>query len=682
MAKNRLAYETSPYLLQHANNPVDWWPWGPEALAQAKSKNKPILLSIGYAACHWCHVMAHESFEKKPTATQMNDLFINIKVDREERPDLDTIYQHALQVLGQQGGWPLTMFLTPDGEPFWGGTYFPPKSKYGRPGFPDILNTINEYWIDKQEAISQNVSALKDSLSHLGVSESGEEINLETIERAARRLGQEYDTVNGGIGAAPKFPNHSVLELLWKTYKRCGREDLKQTTVLTLEKMSQGGIYDHLGGGYARYSTDAIWLAPHFEKMLYDNAQLLDLLTWVWQETGAPLFRARAEETVAWVLREMVTADGGFAATLDADSEGEEGKFYVWNHTQIEGALGSDAPLFIEAYDVRPTGNWEGKTILNRTNNDRLYSSKEENILAACRARLLSERDKRIRPGWDDKVLADWNGLMIAALAHAGAVFREPSWLSASRRAFDFVTDSMGENGRLYHAYRGGKVNHAATLDDYAGMIRAALSLYEVTGAQDCLGAAKQWTKIVGDHFWDNDGGGYFFTADDAEALIVRTKSASDNATPGSNSVMVANLSRLYYLTGNPEYRDRADQVITAFSGGLAKNFFPFATLMNSAEFLQCAIHISIVGARNELACQHLLDAVYQTSIMNKVISVIPPGGDFPKNHPAFGKKQTDNVATAYICVGATCSLPITDAKALSNHLKASARDPRCQNSS
>lgn len=670
MAKNRLADETSPYLLQHADNPVAWRPWGPEALNEARSKNKPILLSIGYAACHWCHVMAHESFENKTIAAKMNDLFVNIKVDREERPDLDTIYQHALQALGQQGGWPLTMFLTSEGEPFWGGTYFPTESKHGRPGFPDVLNTINEYWLEKQEAISQNVAALKDSLSHLGVSERGQEIDLETIERAARRLGQEYDTVNGGIGAAPKFPNPSILELLWKTYRRCGREDLKNTAVLTLEKMSQGGLFDHLGGGYARYSTDAIWLVPHFEKMLYDNAQLLDLLTWVWQETEQPLFRCRAEETVAWVLREMVTAEGGFAATLDADSEGEEGKFYVWDQSQIKSILGLEAPLFIEAYDVRPAGNWEGRTILNRTNNDRLYTSNEEQILGRCRKRLLLERDKRIRPGWDDKVLADWNGLMISALAHASAVFSEPSWLCAAERAFDFVTGAMNEEGKLYHAYRNGKVNHAATLDDYAGMIRAALSLYEVTGAEKCIKAAEQWATTASAQFWDKEGKGYFYTADDAEALIVRTKSASDTATPSSNGVMVANLSRLYYLTGNNEYRSRADQVITAFSGEIPKNFFPFATLMNSAEFLQCAVQISIIGFRNDPGCQRLLDAVYQNNIMNKVVSVITPDGNVPKNHPAFGKKQKDNLATAFICVGTTCSLPIIDANSFTNRLK------------
>jgi len=670
MANNRLADQTSPYLLQHADNPVDWQPWGPEALEEAKAKNKPILLSVGYAACHWCHVMAHESFENKNIATQMNELFVNIKVDREERPDLDTIYQHALQLLGQQGGWPLTMFLTPDGEPFWGGTYFPPESKYGRPGFPDVLNTIHGYWTDKQDSISKNVSTLRDSLSEMAQSESGGEIDLDVVERAAQRLAQEYDTVNGGIGTAPKFPNPSILELLWRTHKRCGHEDLKQIVLLTLEKMCQGGIYDHLGGGFSRYSTDAIWLAPHFEKMLYDNAQLLDLLTWAWQETREPLFKLRAQETIDWVLREMIAEGGGFAATLDADSEGEEGKFYVWTQTEIERILEQHAPLFIEAYDVHPTGNWEGKTILNRTNNDRPYATQEEEILAECRDRLMAEREKRIHPGWDDKVLADWNGLMIAAMAHAGTAFAQKEWVNAAQRAFDFITNTMGRNGKLYHAYRDGKVNHAATLDDYTGMIRAGISLYEITGTTDCLAAAESWVAVVNDQFWDTKDGGYFFTAADAEALIVRTKSAADNATPAGNSVMVTNLARLYYLTGNTAYRDRADQTTTAFSGELAKNFFPHTALMNSAEFLQRGVQIAIIGDRENSDCQALLTAIYDVNVMNKIVTVIAPADSLPDNHPASGKEQTADAATAYVCVGMTCSLPMTDADALTNYLK------------
>ena len=670
MKKNKLGKETSPYLLQHAKNPVNWWPWGEKALNEAQAENKPILLSVGYAACHWCHVMAHESFENKNIATQMNDHFINIKVDREERPDIDAIYQHSLQALGQQGGWPLTMFLTPKGEPFWGGTYFPPTAKFGRPSFPEVLHTIYDYWDNKQDAVTKNVSALKESISQLGISERGEEISIELIDRAAKRLAQEYDTVNGGIGAAPKFPNPSILELLWRNYKSNGHQDLKKIVLLTLEKMSQGGIYDHLGGGYARYSTDAIWLVPHFEKMLYDNAQILELLTWVWQDTGRSLFSNRIKETADWLLREMVAENGAFAATLDADSEGTEGKYYVWDESEIEQVLGAHTPLFKGAYDVTPDGNWEGKNILNRTKNKRDYSQKEEELLEKCRQKLLRERQKRVRPGWDDKILADWNGLMITALANASVVFKQTSWLEAATRAYDFILNKMNNQNTLSHAYRAGLVNAVATLDDYAGMIRASLTLNELTGEQKYIENAQSWITTIDKDFWDKNNDGYYFTPVSARELIVRTKSASDNATPGGNSVMAANLAKLYYLTGKHHYRERAEAILLAFSGELASNFFPFATLLNAAEFLQSAVQIAIIGNRKDKDCIDLLSEIYQQNLINKVITVIPPDGKLAGTHPAFGKTQVNHSATVYICQGTTCSLPITTAKELKHFFR------------
>lgn len=669
MIENRLAGETSPYLLQHADNPVAWQPWGPEALAEAKAQNKPILLSIGYAACHWCHVMAHESFENEEIAGVMNDLFVNIKVDREERPDLDTIYMHSLSLLGQQGGWPLTMFLTPDGEPFWGGTYFPPESRYGRPGFPEVLRTIHEYWRDKQDAIAQNVSTLRDALAKMGQSKSGGGVTLSVVERSAQRLAQEFDKVNGGIGTAPKFPNPSILELLWRTYRRCGHADLRDTVLLSLEKMSQGGIYDHLGGGFSRYSVDALWLAPHFEKMLYDNAQLIQLLTWGWQETGNPLFAQRVVETIDWAQREMIADGGGFAATLDADSEGVEGKFYVWDETEIDTVLGTNSALFKDAYDVTHGGNWEGKNILNRNAADRDFSEDEEYILTHCRQQILTERDRRIRPGWDDKVLADWNGLMIAATAEAGAVLEQPDWIAAARTAYDFVVSNMVRDDRLYHSYRDGKLKHLGSLDDYAGMIRGALALHEVIGEPDFLTQAETWAALLDRHYWDPKGGGYFFTADDAEALIVRTKSAEDHATPSGNGAMVSNLARLYFFTGDETYRARADALIGAFSGAMAENFFPLAALMSGIEFLQCGTQIVIVGKRGADDSQALLDAVLATSLPNRVLTVIEPEDTLPDNHPAHGKTQQDGKATAYICVGTTCSLPLTLAGDLADAL-------------
>jgi len=661
MTENRLASETSPYLLQHAHNPVDWNPWGPDALASAKSQNKPILLSIGYAACHWCHVMAHESFENDGIAAVMNELFVNIKVDREERPDLDAIYMHSLALLGQQGGWPLTMFLTPGGEPFWGGTYFPPESRYGRPGFPDVLRTIHEYWRDKPDDIAQNVATLRGAIANMATSKAGGEISLDVIERAAQRLAQEFDKVNGGIGTAPKFPNPSILELLWRTYKRRGHVDLRNTVLLTLEKMCQGGIYDHLGGGFARYSVDSMWLAPHFEKMLYDNAQLIDLLTWAWQETGNPLFAARVRETIDWTNREMIAEGGGFAATLDADSEGEEGKFYVWSAAQTDTVLGADAALFNEAYDVNPAGNWEGKTILNRSNPVRPFTDREEETLATCRELLLAERDKRIRPGWDDKVLADWNGLMIAAMAEAGAVFDQPDWVATARTAYGFVREHMVRHGRLFHSFRNGLLKHVGTLDDYAGMICASLVLSEITGEAGYLEDAESWTAHLDKHYWDEVGGGYFFTADDAEALIVRTKTASDHATPSGNGMMVAALARLYFMTGNNSYQIKADILVTAFSGEVSENFFPLAAFMNGIETLQCGQQLVIVGDRQDPKSQDLLRTVFASCLPNRILTIIAPDDDLPAAHPASGKTQKGGAPTAYVCVGTTCSLPLTE---------------------
>ena len=585
MSQNRLSEEASPYLLQHADNPVHWYGWGPDAISAAKEQDKPILLSVGYAACHWCHVMAHECFESDAIAAQMNDLFVNVKVDREERPDIDTIYQHALQLLGQQGGWPLTMFLTPDGEPFWGGTYFPPDSRYGRPGFPQVLTAISEYWHEKRDKALETAEALNNGLKKVWTPEQAEAgtkgIPLAINDQAAARLAQEFDMVNGGFGQAPKFPNPSIHELLWRSWLRSGNETVRDAVLVSLTKMSQGGIYDHLGGGYARYSTDSSWLAPHFEKMLYDNAQIVDLLVRAWQDTRNPLFAQRVEETIEWCLREMIAPvddDAGrpFAATYDADSEGEEGKFYVWSTSEVTDVLGdgADTVLFKTIYNVSPEGNWEGKNILNRIAHPDLLDEAQEATLAAAREKLLAARNGRIWPGWDDKVLADWNGMMIAAMASAACVFDKPAWLTAAVSAFAFVRDRMQSDGRLLHSFRAGKLKHAATLDDYANMARAAVVLYEATGDMSYVNTARRWVDVIDTHFWDDAGGGYFFTADDAEALIIRTKSAADNATPAGNSVIAATLARLHYLTGEEAYRIRAEEIFTAFAGEVSKNFF------------------------------------------------------------------------------------------------------------
>ena len=480
--ENRLARETSPYLLQHKHNPVDWWPWGTEALAAAKSANKPILLSVGYAACHWCHVMAHESFEDDATAGVMNELFVNIKVDREERPDIDQIYMSALHHLGEHGGWPLTMFLTPDGEPFWGGTYFPKTARYGKPAFVDLLREVERVFREDPRSVEQNRSALMERLAEGGRAKGGVAIGPQELNRVAGQIAGMIDPVHGGMRGAPKFPQPTMLEFLWRAGQRTNDRRYFGAVELTLARICEGGIYDHLGGGFSRYSVDERWLVPHFEKMLYDNALLLELLALAHQRSANELFRIRARETVDWLAREMTTGEGAFCASLDADLEGEEGKFYVWSLAEVESVLGKDeAALFAAHYDVTSEGNFEGYNILNRLKH--LPRSIEvEKRLAPMRAELLAARAKRVRPGLDDKVLADWNGLMIAGLVHAGTTLDEPRFIGLAARAFAFIAARMTRGDRLGHSWREGRLLFPGLASDHAAMIAAALALHEATG--------------------------------------------------------------------------------------------------------------------------------------------------------------------------------------------------------
>ncbi|MBL8692322.1 MAG: thioredoxin domain-containing protein [Rhodospirillaceae bacterium] len=659
---NRLDQATSPYLLQHKDNPVHWTTWGPDAFAEAKRRGVPVLLSVGYAACHWCHVMAHESFEDPATAAVMNELFVNIKVDREERPDVDTIYQSALALLGESGGWPLTMFLTPDGEPFWGGTYFPPSARYGRPGFIDVLKSVHGTFLRQPDTVAKNVGALKDALGKLSASRAGGMPSLEDLDKVARSLARNVDPFFGGFGGAPKFPNVPGFLTLWRAWIRTGLQPFLEAVTVTLNRMCQGGIYDHLGGGFARYSVDEEWLVPHFEKMLYDNAELIDLLTLAWQDMKTPLYQHRVEETIAWLFNEMIVGNGGFASSLDADSEGEEGRFYVWTEKEIDQVLGEASPSFKRAYDVTALGNWEHSTILNRSRSPDLLSPDEEGLLGRARAKLLEVRAGRVRPGFDDKTLADWNGQMIAALANAALAFQRPDWLEKARAAFAYVERVHGRGDRLLHSARDGKAQHAGLLDDYAQMTRAALTLYEASGEGAYLAKARAWSKVLDAHFWDAQNAGYFFTPDDGEALIVRTRNAHDNATPSGNGTQAANLARLWYLTGEASYRDRAEAVIGAFSGDVSRSAMAFSTLLNAAELLLAGQQIVIVGDRAGSDTKALLDAVAALSLPNRVLQVIAPGDALPAAHPAHGKGQVDGKATIYVCEGTTCSLPVTEA--------------------
>ena len=655
--ENRLGRETSPYLLQHKHNPVAWWAWGPEALAEAQNTGKPILLSVGYAACHWCHVMAHESFEDADTAAVMNELFVNIKVDREERPDIDQIYMSALHHLGEQGGWPLTMFLTPKGEPVWGGTYFPKTSRYGRPAFTDVLREVSRLFREEPEKIGQNRDALMERLAKEARPEGKVTIGARELDQLARQIGGAFDPTNGGLRGAPKFPNAALYELIWRAGLRSGDERYFKLIEHTLERICEGGIYDHLGGGFSRYSVDERWLVPHFEKMLYDNAQLLEMLALAHGRSGEPLFRQRAAETVGWLKREMTTEGGAFSASLDADSEGEEGKFYVWSKAEIDQALGAEnAAFFVQHYDVTPDGNFEGHNILNRLN--RLpRSTDDEARLAMLRNSLLMLRSNRVRPGLDDKVLADWNGLMIAALANAGAMLGEPSWVDMGARAFEFIVRSMTKGDRLGHSWREGRLLYPGLASDFANMIRAALALYEATGRGTYLEQALVWQRAFDQNYANPGNGGYFLTASDAEGLVVRPASTSDDATPNPNSIAAQNLVRLAALTGDAKWREQADRLFDGVLAGGADALMQHAALLNALGMRLHAAEIVVTGPEHE----RFAAAALKLPFVSRVILRAPQASALPASHPAQAKIAAGTGSAAFVCVGETCSLPVTD---------------------
>lgn len=671
VATNRLGQETSPYLLQHQHNPVHWLPWSDEALALARATGKPILLSIGYAACHWCHVMAHESFEDPAIAAQMNDDFVNVKVDREERPDLDHIYQQALMMMGRRGGWPLTMFLTPDGEPFWGGTYFPPRAQGGRPGFGEMLTAVAEAWRGRAKAIEQNLVALRSGLAQLGETPPGAPISEALVKDVAALWLERLDPVHGGFGVAPKLPQTMALEFLWRRWRRGGDVAARDAVRLTLDHLAQGGVYDHLGGGFARYSTDDRWFAPHFEKMLYDNALLLALYVEVWLETGDDVFRQRIEQTIGWLARDMRTAEGGFAASLDADSEGEEGRFYCWSQAEIVAALGPDAEDFAAAYGVSAEGNWEpGRNILHRLAAPDWRGEAQEQALTAQRARLLALRAARKAPERDDKILADWNGLAIAAVAKAADVFSRPDWLALAVDAFAFIHGALSDaDGRLRHSWRAGQSRPIALLDDYAAMTRAALALHEATGQHGFLDAARHWVETV-ETFYRDPRGGYFFTAADGEVLAARAKIAEDSATPSGNGLMAQNFARLFLLTGEETFRARAEGLIETFGGAIGAGKLGFSSLLNAWDDLRDGVQLVLVGFPEAEDLAALKRAALSVSRPGRSLVVVAPGSAAP-GAPAFGKTMIDGRAAAYLCQGATCAAPILEPCALVDALRA-----------
>jgi uncharacterized protein YyaL (SSP411 family) len=668
LSYNRLSEETSPYLLQHKDNPVHWWPWGDDAFAEAKRLDKPVLLSVGYAACHWCHVMAHESFEDEGTARLMNELFVNIKVDREERPDVDALYMNALHHLGEQGGWPLTMFLTPESEPFWGGTYFPKEAIYGRAPFSHVLREISRVYREERDKVRSNADQLRAAVQPRMEPAAEDNLNENTLADLAGRLSQAIDPDNGGLMGAPKFPNCVILGFLWKLGLQNGIASCIDGVEQSLLHIAQGGIYDHLGGGFARYSVDERWLVPHFEKMLYDNALLIDLMTEVWKERRHPLLQIRVAETIEWLLREMIAPDGGFASSYDADSEGVEGKFYVWSRDEVIEALGEkDGAFFCEVYDISEEGNWEGANIPNRLHSMELLSPAEEEKLDELRAVLFEKRKARVAPGWDDKVLADWNGLAISALANAGQAFGRPDWIDAAETCFAFVTGRMERDGRLLHSYRAENAKTPAVANDYANMIGAALALYRARGDKARLADAERWTQTMQDQYWADPQGGYYLSAAETTDIMVRTLSARDDATPNANAIMLGNLAALYLMTGNERYRATAE----ALRKGLAGEAIRFASF-HTGYFSALADHLTprhvvLIRGGGEEA---LRDALAHISLPGFVIEWFPEDAEPSQSSPAFGKKAVDGRATAYVCVGPQCSPPVTDAEALLGTLR------------
>ncbi|CAB3808964.1 hypothetical protein LMG28614_06927 [Paraburkholderia ultramafica] len=654
---NRLATETSPYLRQHAENPVDWYPWSEEAFRRAREEDKPILLSVGYSACHWCHVMAHESFENPRIASLMNERYISVKVDRQERPDVDDIYQQVSQMMGQGGGWPLTVFLTPQGEPFFGGTYFPPDERYGRPGLARVLMSLSEAWRHRREELRDTIAQFQQGFRQLDQAYlGGEATEVEDLPaETARALARNTDPVHGGLGGAPKFPNPSCYDLMLRVYHRSGEPTLLDALGRTLDHMAAGGIYDQLGGGFARYSVDARWAVPHFEKMLYDNGQLVKLYADAYRLTGKPAWRHVVEETIAYVLRDMTHPDGGFYAGEDADSEGQEGRFYVWTPAEIKAVLGeADGALVCRAYGVTEHGNFEhGATVLHRAVElDALQSAR----LAGWRERLMAARGRRACPGRDDNILTGWNGLMIEGLCAAFQTTGTPEYLSAAKRAADFIRDRLTlPDGGVYRAWKDGIAKVPGFLEDYAFLCNALLDLYESCFDKRYLDRAIELVALILDKFWED---GLYFTPRDGEPLVHRPRAAYDNAWPSGISTSVFAFLRLHELAGDDLYRDRAEHEFRRYEVAAARAPAGFAHLLAARDFAQRG-PLEIVFAGDKSGAAALVTSVHRAYLPARVLA-------FAEDVPiGQGHRPVKGRPAAYVCRNRTCAAPVTDGKAL-----------------
>ena len=675
---NRLINETSPYLLQHAHNPVDWFPWGEEAFAKAKAEDKPVLVSIGYAACHWCHVMERESFEDEDIAAAMNERFVAIKVDREERPDIDAIYMRALQTLRGQGGWPLNVFLLPDGRPFYGGTYFPSESRHGMPSWPDVLQAVADAYATRPDAVLQNAVALTEALQ--ATSPGGEdEFGPEVSTHAFEALASFYDGEQGGFGSAPKFPQAMAIEFLLRLHQRTGSPRARDMALHSLRKMADGGIYDHLGGGFARYSTDASWLVPHFEKMLYDNALLASAYVQAFQLTRDDGHRAVASETLDYVLRDLAHPAGGFYSSQDADSEGVEGKYYVWDADEVRTALGeNDAAVFCRVYGVSDAGNFEGRNILHLAESPDAVAAElgvDEQALRSrldgMRATLLGLRSQRVPPATDDKVLTAWNGLMLRTLADAGAVLDDARYVDAAERNATFLLGAMRPDGRLLRTWKDGRAHLLGYLEDYAFLINGLISLHEATFAHRWLHAARELCDEMIELFWDGDAGGLFDVGADHERLIVRPRERFDNAIPSGESAAAEALLRLGVIGGDEEYLSKAALLLR----GAAPAAGPYA--LGHGNWLKVfelyfaePMEVAIVGGARDADTRALLRALYARYAPSRVVVGLDPEEPRPYPSPIIERRgQIEGRSTAYVCKRYACALPTRDPEELAAQL-------------
>ena len=685
---NRLANETSPYLLQHRDNPVDWYPWGPEALERARAEDRPILLSVGYSACHWCHVMEHESFEDDETARLMNEWFVPVKVDREERPDIDSIYMSAVQQMTGHGGWPMTVFLTPDGAPFYGGTYYPKEPRYGMPSFRQVMAGVNDAWVQRRADVDKGAEALTEVIREAtGMRTAPGAVDVSVLDRAYATLAGRFDASWGGLAGAPKFPQPLTLEFVLRCWKRTGDEAALRFVEVTLRRMAAGGMYDQLGGGFARYSVDAHWLVPHFEKMLYDNALLVRAYLHAWQATGAPEYRAVADDVLRWVVNEMTSPEGGFYSALDADSEGEEGLFYLWTPEEIDEVVGPEDGRAVRAWwGVTPEGNFEGRTILHAWRSVDAAAQEAgvtpEGLMdAVTRARplLYAARARRVWPGLDDKVLTAWNAMMLHAFAHAARATGVDAYRQIAVRNAEFLLGSLRVDGRLMRTYKDGRAKIPAFLEDHALMADALIALYEATFDVRWLRDARALADEVIGRFWDEGEGVFYDTAADAEALVVRPRDLWDNATPSGTSSAVLMLLRLSGLVGEERYRAVAERVLGGMAELAARAAPGFGNLLSAIDFhLATPTEIAFVGTPGEADADALLRVAARAYLPNAVTALRRPDEDGAAEAlvPLLrGREMIGGRATAYVCERLACQMPVHEPAALAAQLGVEVRD-------